>query len=149
MYTKHRIRTLLYSVQKGDNIMGYINESVIYNIYPLGFCGAPKENDFKQEYRLDKIYGWIDHMKSMSVNALVFNPVFESSKHGYDTIDYKKSTVGSVTTNLSKKFAKHFTITASELCLTAFLIMWEEISLPSKMFDRTVKIQDMRLGLKM
>ena len=65
--------------------MGYINESVIYNIYPLGFCGAPKENDFKQEYRLDKIYGWIDHMKSMSVNALVFNPVFESSKHGYDT----------------------------------------------------------------
>lgn len=41
-------------------------------------------------------------MKSMSVNALVFNPVFESSKHGYDTIDYKKSTVGSVTTNLSK-----------------------------------------------
>ena len=29
-------------------------------------------------------------MKSMSVNALVFNPVFESSKHGYDTIDYKK-----------------------------------------------------------
>lgn len=82
--------------------MGYINESVIYNIYPLGFCGAPKENDFKQEYRLDKIYGWIDHMKSMSVNALVFNPVFESSKHGYDTIDYKKSTVGSVITNLSK-----------------------------------------------
>lgn len=70
--------------------MGYINESVIYNIYPLGFCGAPKENDFKQEYRLDKIYGWIGHMKSMSVNALVFNPVFESSKHGYDTIDYKK-----------------------------------------------------------
>lgn len=57
MYTKHCIRTLLYSVQKGDNIMGYINESVIYNIYPLGFCGAPKENDFKQEYRLDKIYG--------------------------------------------------------------------------------------------
>ena len=70
--------------------MGYITESEIYNIYPLGFCGAPKENDFKQEYRLDKIYGWIDHMKSMSVNALVFNPVFESSKHGYDTIDYKK-----------------------------------------------------------
>ena len=56
--------------------MGYINESVIYNIYPLGFCGAPKENDFKQEYRLDKIYGWIDHMKSMSVNALFFNPFF-------------------------------------------------------------------------
>ena len=35
--------------------MSYINESVIYNIYPLGFCGAPKENDGKLVYRLDKI----------------------------------------------------------------------------------------------
>ncbi len=70
--------------------MSYIKESVVYNIYPLGFCGAPKENDFKQEYRLDKIYGWIEHMKKMSVNVLVFNPLFESSRHGYDTIDYRK-----------------------------------------------------------
>jgi cyclomaltodextrinase / maltogenic alpha-amylase / neopullulanase len=75
-------------MQKGDNIMGYINESVIYNIYPLGFCGAPKENDFKQEYRLDKIYDWIDHMKSMSVNALVFNPVFERFVITEPTVDF-------------------------------------------------------------
>ncbi len=70
--------------------MSYINESIIYNIYPLGFCGAPKENDGKLEYRLDKIYDCIEHMKKMSVNVLVFNPVFESSRHGYDTIDYRK-----------------------------------------------------------
>ena len=70
--------------------MSYINESVIYNIYPIGFCGAPKVNDFKQEYRLDKIYDWIEHMKKMSVNVLVLNPVFESTRHGYDTIDYRK-----------------------------------------------------------
>lgn len=70
--------------------MSYINESVIYNIYPLGFCGAPKENDFKQEYRLDKIYDCIEHFKKMSVNVIVFNPVFESTRHGYDTIDYRK-----------------------------------------------------------
>lgn len=70
--------------------MSYINEAVVYNIYPIGFCGAPKENDFKQEYRLDKIYEWIPHMKEMSVNVLVFNPLFESTRHGYDTIDYRK-----------------------------------------------------------
>lgn len=70
--------------------MSYINESVIYNIYPLGFCGAPKENDGQLVYRLDKLYNWIEHLKSMSINAIVFNPVFESSRHGYDTIDYKK-----------------------------------------------------------
>lgn len=70
--------------------MSFINESIIYNIYPLGFCGAPIMNDNKQEYRLDKIYEWIDHYKELRVNAIVFNPVFESTKHGYDTRDYYK-----------------------------------------------------------
>lgn len=70
--------------------MNWVNESVMYNIYPLGFCGAPKDNDFKLEYRLNKIYDWIDNFKKMSINTIVFNPLFESSRHGYDTIDYRK-----------------------------------------------------------
>ena len=70
--------------------MNWINDAVFYNIYPLGFCGAPKENDFKLTYRLDKIYDFIGHFKELGINAVVFNPVFESSKHGYDTIDYQK-----------------------------------------------------------
>ena len=70
--------------------MSFINESVIYTIYPLGFCGAPVFNDGKLEYRLDKIYDCIEHFKKMSVNVLVFNPLFESTRHGYDTIDYRK-----------------------------------------------------------
>lgn len=70
--------------------MSYIHESIIYNIYPLGFCGAPRDNDGSLQYQLDKIYDCIEHFKEMSVNALVFNPVFESSRHGYDTIDYRR-----------------------------------------------------------
>lgn len=70
--------------------MHWIHDAVIYNIYPLGFCGAPKENDFQQSYRLDKLYDFIPHLKKMGVNAIVFNPVFESTRHGYDTIDYRK-----------------------------------------------------------
>lgn len=70
--------------------MSFIQESVIYNIYPLGYCGAPKENDFVQSYRLDKIYDSIEHFKRLHVNVILFNPLFESSRHGYDTIDYKK-----------------------------------------------------------
>ncbi len=70
--------------------MNWINDAVFYNIYPLGFCGAPKQNDGMLTYRLDKIYDWISHFKSLGVNAIVFNPVFESSRHGYDTIDYYK-----------------------------------------------------------
>ena len=70
--------------------MSYINESIIYNIYPLGYCGAPKENDGKLCYRLDKLYDSIDHLKRLNVNAIIFNPLFQSSRHGYDTIDYKQ-----------------------------------------------------------
>ena len=70
--------------------MHWINDAVIYNIYPLGFCGAPKKNDFQLTYRLDKLYDFIPHFKRMGVNAIVFNPVFESTRHGYDTIDYRK-----------------------------------------------------------
>ncbi len=70
--------------------MNWIKESQMYNIYPLGFAGAPRENDFKLEYRLNKIYDWIDNFKKLGINTLVFNPVFESTRHGYDTIDYYK-----------------------------------------------------------
>ena len=70
--------------------MHWIHNTVIYNIYPLGFCGAPKDNDFQLNYRLDKIYDFIPHFKKMGVNCILFNPVFESTRHGYDTIDYRK-----------------------------------------------------------
>ena len=86
--------------------MGYINESVIYNIYPLGFCGAPKDNDGNLVYRLDKIYDCIEHLKKMSVNVLVFNPLFESSRHGYDTIDYRKVDCRLGDNNSFKKICK-------------------------------------------
>ena len=70
--------------------MHWIHDAVFYNIYPLGFCGAPKYNDFQLTSRLDKLYDFIPHFKKMGVNCIVFNPVFESTKHGYDTIDYRK-----------------------------------------------------------
>lgn len=70
--------------------MSFINEAVVYNIYPLGYCGAPKENDHIQTYRLDKVLDSIEHFKRLGINVLLFNPVFESSRHGYDTIDYRK-----------------------------------------------------------
>lgn len=70
--------------------MHWIHDAVFYNIYPLGFCGAPKQNDFQLTYRLNKLYDFIPHFKRMGINAIVFNPVFESTKHGYDTIDYYK-----------------------------------------------------------
>ena len=70
--------------------MSFIYESIVYNIYPLGYCGAPKENDHVQSYRLDKVLDSVAHFKQLGVNVILFNPVFESSRHGYDTIDYRR-----------------------------------------------------------
>ena len=65
-------------------------ESVFYQIYPLGFCGAPFENDGVQEHRILKVLDWIDHIKATGCNAVYFSPVFESDTHGYNTRDYSK-----------------------------------------------------------
>ena len=43
----------------------WFDESVFYQIYPLGFCGAEGENDFGEvRHRLDKIEKKIDELKS-------------------------------------------------------------------------------------
>lgn len=65
-------------------------ESVFYQIYPLGFCGAPYENDGVLTHRILKVKDWIPHMKKLGINAVYFSPVFESDTRGYNTRDYKK-----------------------------------------------------------
>ena len=65
-------------------------ESVFYQIYPLGFCGAPFENDGCLCHRISKVEEWIPHMKKLGINAIYFSPVFESDTHGYNTRDYQK-----------------------------------------------------------
>ena len=68
----------------------WYNESVIYQIYPLGFCGAPKQNDGVLTSRILKVAELTDHLVKLNVNAVYFCPVFESSAHGYDTSDFSK-----------------------------------------------------------
>lgn len=63
-------------------------ESVFYQIYPLGFCGAPFENDGVLTHRILKVKEWIPHIKKVGANAIYFSPVFESDTHGYNTRDY-------------------------------------------------------------
>ncbi len=65
-------------------------EAVFYQIYPLGFCGAPFENDGVQEHRILKVLDWADHIAELGCNAVYFSPVFESDTHGYNTRDYCK-----------------------------------------------------------
>ena len=65
-------------------------ETSFYQIYPLGFCGAPFENDGQLEHRILKVIDWIPHFKKLGVGAIMFNPVFDSDTHGYNTRDYRK-----------------------------------------------------------
>lgn len=65
-------------------------ESVFYQIYPLGFCGAPFENDGAAAHRILKVNDWIVHIKKLGANAIYFSPVFESDTHGYNTRDFTK-----------------------------------------------------------
>ena len=68
----------------------WANESVFYQIYPLGFCGAPFENDGNPMHRIQKVTDWIPHITKLGANAIYFSPVFESDTHGYNTRDYRK-----------------------------------------------------------
>ena len=47
-------------------------ESVFYQIYPLGFCGAPFENDGVLTHRILKVNDWIEHIKNLGANAIYF-----------------------------------------------------------------------------
>lgn len=68
----------------------WFEESVFYQIYPLGLCGAPRENDGGTEPRILKLLDWVPHIKKLGADAVYFCPVFESDAHGYDTRDYTK-----------------------------------------------------------
>lgn len=65
-------------------------ESVFYQIYPLGFCGAPFENDEILNHRILKVTDWIPHIQKLGTNAIYFCPIFESDTHGYNTRDFQK-----------------------------------------------------------
>ena len=65
-------------------------ESVFYQIYPLGFCGAPFENDGVEKPRIRKVGEWIPHIRKTGADAVYFSPVFESDTHGYNTRDFRK-----------------------------------------------------------
>ena len=72
--------------------MSWFESSFMYQVYPLGLCDAPYENDGILAHRLRRLLdnGWLDHMSKLGSDCLLLNPVFESISHGYDTTDYKK-----------------------------------------------------------
>ena len=66
----------------------WFDEAVVYQIYPLGLCGAPAENDFVQAHRIPRLAEWAEHIRRLGADTVLLNPVFDSDRHGYDTRDY-------------------------------------------------------------
>ena len=69
--------------------MGAYN-SIFYQIYPIGFCGAPVHNDGVCVPRIRKLMDWSEYLQTLGVDSILLNPIFESDNHGYDTRDFKK-----------------------------------------------------------
>ena len=68
----------------------WYDRGTFYHMYPLGMTGAPKQN--RQPgitRRFEELNQWIPHMDHLGCNAVYIGPLFESSTHGYDTVDFR------------------------------------------------------------
>src|SRR5699024_8815870 len=80
----------------------WIRHAICWQVYPMGFCGAPLHRDdpvgtssgevdgHDVAHRLPRLLGWLDHLASLGANVLLLNPVFDSVSHGYDTLDHRR-----------------------------------------------------------
>lgn len=66
------------------------SDKVFYHIYALGLGGCSKQNDFSSAAGtfFERLSCDLDRIKSLGCNAILIGPVFESTAHGYDTLDY-------------------------------------------------------------
>ena len=78
-----------YQLNTSASQYHWFNDAVIYHIYPLGMLGCEEFNDDGEiRHRLPQISTLIPHLQTLGINAIYFGPVFESTRHGYDTKDY-------------------------------------------------------------
>lgn len=70
----------------------WIEHAIWWQVYPLGFAGAPIRPRSPEERgmtpRLGRLDHWLDHLIGLGANGLMLGPIFASRTHGYDTVDY-------------------------------------------------------------
>lgn len=68
----------------------WIEHAVFWQVYPLAFTGAEKQarSEPGVVHRLPQLTAWLDYATELGASALLLTPIFQSSSHGYDTIDY-------------------------------------------------------------
>ncbi|MCZ4562417.1 alpha-amylase family glycosyl hydrolase [Rhodococcus sp. IEGM 1401] len=72
--------------------MEWTKHAIWWHLYPLGFTGAPVHGwDGESQadlHRLNRIENWLDYALELGASGIALGPIFESEKHGYDTVDY-------------------------------------------------------------
>jgi len=69
----------------------WVRHAIWWHVYPLGAVGAfPAQGNppGPDEHRLRRLVAWLDHVVALGASGIVLGPIFASSTHGYDTIDY-------------------------------------------------------------
>ena len=86
----------------------WAQDSIFYQIYPLGCCGAPWVNDGILRHTLPQLASWAEHIVRLGANAVYLSPLFESDSHGYDTRDYRRVDVRLGTNEDLAQLCRHF-----------------------------------------
>lgn len=73
--------------------MHELENRIWWHLYPLGAAGAPPRRDAQgeqpwEEHRLPRLLPWIDYAADMGFTGILLGPIFESTSHGYDTLDH-------------------------------------------------------------
>lgn len=98
-----------------------------YQIYPIGFCGAPTHNDGVTMHRILKIADWAGYLEELGIGSIILNPIFESDNHAMTQEILRRSTVASERTKISKQYVKRFIRTISRSCSTGYSITSAEV----------------------
>ncbi len=66
------------------------SDKIFYHIYALGLGNCPRKNDFSCPAGnfFERLTQDLERIQSLGFNAILIGPIFESSAHGYDTVDY-------------------------------------------------------------
>lgn len=69
----------------------WVRYAAWWHVYPIGFLGADPTGASRRGGRpLDSICAWLDYAVELGASGLALGPIFQSSSHGYDTIDHFK-----------------------------------------------------------
>ena len=68
--------------------MNWVDHTIWWHVYPLGFCGAPIRGEHTPAPRLRRLLNWLDYAVELGASGLLLGPIFASEAHGYDTLDF-------------------------------------------------------------